>query len=85
MKATIHKYIDTQGVGLTDLESVILVLISKDCSDEQIAHVLATSTETIRTAINDLFTNLGLSSRLAAAVWAIQRRLPNGNFGIYRL
>ncbi len=68
MATTTQGYGDTQSNNLTELESMILILISRDCSDAQIAHILATSTETIECAINGLFSKLGLTSRLAATV-----------------
>ena len=56
-------------------ERVILVLISKGSSDEEIGRLLAMKPEQVTRVADRACAKLGLQSRLAAAVWVIKNRL----------
>ena len=64
---------------LDDLETKILILMSRNYTDADIAQVLATDAETIECVIHGLFSKLGVSSRLAATVWMMKRRRHDGS------
>ena len=59
-------------------ESVILILMSKGSSDEEIGRLLAMAPHRVTQVSDRACSKLGLKSRLAAAVWVIKNRLDAG-------
>jgi len=61
--------------SITGDESVILILISKGSSDEEIGRLLAIEPRQVGQVADRACSKLGLKSRLAAAIWVIKNRL----------
>lgn len=57
--------------GLTPRETQVLRLLTLGAGNSRIARTLAISENTVRTHVQNIFTKLGVSSRLAAATLAI--------------
>lgn len=69
---------DGAHAELNELETKILILLSRNYSNVEIAQVLVTNAETIEGIVSRLLTKLGLTSRLAATVWMMKRRRHQG-------
>ncbi len=63
---------------LDDLETKVLILMSRNYSDAEIAQVLVTDADAIEQTVDRLFNKLGVTSRLAATVWMMNRRRHQG-------
>lgn len=61
--------------SLTKRESEILGYIAKGCSNKEIARELDISESTVKIHVQNLLRKLGLSSRVQAAVFAVERGL----------
>ena len=53
---------------LTKKEKLILKLISKGCTNKQIAEKLFVSTETVKTHVKNIYRKLEVNNRIAACV-----------------
>lgn len=60
---------------LTEQEEVVLRLIAAGLSNEEIAHTLSVSVNTVKTHVRHIFQKLGVSDRTQAAVWAVRHGL----------
>ncbi|NKQ58637.1 hypothetical protein HFP15_37920, partial [Amycolatopsis sp. K13G38] len=61
--------------GLTDREVEVLRLIARGRSNKEVAAALHLSVKTVGRHVENLYTKIGVSSRAAAAVFAMQHRL----------
>lgn len=61
--------------GLTDREVEVLALVAEGCTNAQIAERLTISRRTAEHHVQHVYTKLGVSSRAAAAVFAMQHDL----------
>ena len=64
-----------EDASLTDREDEILALIAKGMNNKQIARELGIKDGTVKVHVKNLLRKLNLSSRLEAAVWALDRDL----------
>jgi DNA-binding CsgD family transcriptional regulator len=67
--------------GLTPRQVEVLALVAAGKSNRQIAAELTISEKTVARHLENIFTKLGLSSRAAAAVYAVEHRLASGPRG----
>jgi ATP/maltotriose-dependent transcriptional regulator MalT len=61
--------------GLTDRELEVLRLVARGCTNREIADELVLSEHTVRRHLQNVFGRLGVSSRAAAATFAVQHDL----------
>jgi DNA-binding NarL/FixJ family response regulator len=61
--------------GLTDREVDVLRLIARGRTNREVAALLVVSPKTVGRHVENLFAKLGVSSRAAAAVFAMEHRL----------
>jgi DNA-binding NarL/FixJ family response regulator len=61
--------------GLTDREVEVLVLVAEGCSNVEIARRLVISRRTAEHHVQHIYTKLGVSSRAAAALFAMEHEL----------
>lgn len=61
--------------GLTDREVEVLVLVAEGCSNVEIARRLVISRRTAEHHVQHIYTKLGVSSRAAAALFAMEHKL----------
>jgi ATP/maltotriose-dependent transcriptional regulator MalT len=61
--------------GLTEREVEVLRLVARGCTNREIADVLVLSEHTVRRHLQNVFARLGVSSRAAAAAFAVQHHL----------
>ena len=61
--------------GLTDRECEVLALVAEGCSNAQIARRLVISRRTAEHHVQHIYTKLGVSSRAAAALFAMEHAL----------
>jgi DNA-binding CsgD family transcriptional regulator len=61
--------------GLTPREVEVLRLVARGCTNRQIADTLVLSEHTVRRHLQNVFGRLGVSSRAAAAAFAVQHDL----------
>jgi DNA-binding CsgD family transcriptional regulator len=61
--------------GLTDRELEVLRLVARGCTNREIADTLVLSEHTVRRHMQNVFGRLGVSSRAAAAAFAVQHHL----------
>lgn len=66
---------DTAPCGLSLRELGVLQLLVDGSTDHEIAEALFISRRTAATHVAHIFTRLGVSSRAAAAVWAVRQGL----------
>ena len=64
--------------GLTEREIDVLQLIARGCSDRQIAQQLTVSERTAHLHLEHIYGKLGVSTRAAATVAALQHGLFGG-------
>lgn len=64
--------------GLTDREVEVLRLLAEGCSNKQIAGQLVISPRTAEYHVDNVYTKIGVSSRAAAALFAMEHRLLEG-------
>jgi DNA-binding NarL/FixJ family response regulator len=66
--------------GLTDREVEVLRLIATGCSNAQVAGRLVISRRTAEHHVQHIYTKIGVSSRAAAALFAMEHHLlePDG-------
>lgn len=64
--------------GLTDREVEVLGLLAEGCSNKQIAGQLVISPRTAEYHVDNVYTKIGVSSRAAAALFAMEHRLLEG-------
>jgi DNA-binding CsgD family transcriptional regulator len=67
--------IDLRPGGLSDREVEVLRLVAKGCSNAEVAARLHISTRTAEHHVQHIYTKIGLSSRPAAALFAVQHGL----------
>ena len=60
---------------LTEQEEVVLRLIASGLSNEEIAHALSISVNTVKTHVRHILQKLGVSDRTQAAIWAVRQGL----------
>jgi DNA-binding CsgD family transcriptional regulator len=58
--------------GLTERELEVLGLVAQGRTDTQIAQMLSLSSHTVHRHVSNIRTKLGVSSRAAAAAWAVR-------------
>ena len=63
-----------EGIHLTDREEEVLALVADGHSNRSIAEALFIGEATVKTHLGNLFTKLGVTSRMQAAVWHHQHR-----------
>jgi DNA-binding NarL/FixJ family response regulator len=61
--------------GLSDREIEVLRLVARGYSNSQMATVLSLSTSTVHHHIQHIYNKLGVSTRAAAALFAMQHNL----------
>ncbi len=61
--------------GLTDREVEVLRLIARGRSNREVAERLVISTKTVGRHVENVYAKIGVSSRAAAAVFAMENRL----------
>jgi DNA-binding NarL/FixJ family response regulator len=61
--------------GLTDRQVEVLRLLASGCSNREIARRLVVSPRTAEHHVADIYTRIGVSSRAAAAMFAMQHDL----------
>ncbi len=61
--------------GLTDREVEVLCLIARGRSNREVAERLFISAKTVGRHVENLYAKIGVSSRAAAAVFAMEHRL----------
>jgi DNA-binding CsgD family transcriptional regulator len=61
--------------GLTEREVEVLRLVAQGCTNREIADALVLSEHTVRRHLQNVFGRLGVSSRAAAATFAVQHDL----------
>ena len=61
--------------GLTAREVEVLVLVARGLTKKQIAHQLSVSTKTVNAHVEHMYTKLGVTSRGAAALYAMRHGL----------
>jgi len=61
--------------GLTDREVEVLRLIARGRSNREVAALLVISPKTVGRHVENVYAKIGVSSRAAAAVWAMEHRL----------
>ena len=61
--------------GLTEREVEVLRLVARGCTNREIAEALVLSEHTVRRHLQNVFGRLGVSSRAAAATFAVQHDL----------
>ena len=64
--------------GLTDREVEVLRLVAEGCSNRQIAQRLVISRRTAEYHVQHIYSKIGTSSRAAAAMFAMEHRLLDG-------
>ena len=62
--------------GLSAREVEVLGLVAEGCSNAQIAERLVISRRTAEHHVAHIYTKIGVSSRAAAALFAMEHRLP---------
>jgi len=62
-------------VPLTDRQLAVLKLVAQGQSNREIARALVVSEKTVGRHLENLFDRLGVSSRSAAAAWAVRAGL----------
>jgi DNA-binding NarL/FixJ family response regulator len=65
----------TGPAGLTGREVEVLVLLARGASNKQIARELGMASKTAGSHVEHIYTKLGVSTRAAAALFAIQHGL----------
>lgn len=68
-------HVDASPCGLTDREVEVLRLISRGRTNRQVADELVISPKTVGSHVEHIYTKIGVSSRAAAAVFAMEQRL----------
>lgn len=63
-----------ESIHLTDREEEVLALVADGHSNRSIAEALFIGEATVKTHLGNLFTKLGVTSRMQAAVWHHQHR-----------
>ncbi len=66
-----HNSPSTRSHTLTPLQVRILAFVTVGATDEKIAEKLHISAQYVKNQIEDIFANIGTSSRLQTALWAI--------------
>jgi DNA-binding NarL/FixJ family response regulator len=61
--------------GLTDREVEVLRLVAEGCSNPQIAERLVVSRRTAESHVQNIYAKIGISSRAAAALFAMEHQL----------
>ncbi len=61
--------------GLTDREVEVLRLVARGKTNRQVAELLVVSPKTVGRHVENLYRKLGVSSRAAAAVFAMEHHL----------
>ena len=61
--------------GLTNREVEVLTLVARGSSSKEIAALLATSPKTVRNHIEHIYVKIGVNSRVAASLIAVQQGL----------
>jgi DNA-binding NarL/FixJ family response regulator len=64
-----------QGAALTPREIEVLTLLARGCTYDEVARMLAISTNTVRTYIRSIYEQLHVSTKTEAALEAIRRGL----------
>ncbi|HLF28301.1 MAG TPA: HD domain-containing phosphohydrolase [Anaerolineae bacterium] len=64
-----------QVAGLTDREIEVLRLVARSCTNKQIAQQLTLSEHTVDHHIRHIYTKIGVSTRAAATLFALQNHL----------
>jgi DNA-binding CsgD family transcriptional regulator len=67
--------------GLTGREVEVLAVVAEGASNREVARALSISEKTVARHLSNVFTKLGLSSRTAAAAYAIRHGLVAGHVG----
>ena len=65
----------TRPAGLTEREVVVVALLARGLQTKQIAHVLGISAKTADRHIQNAYGKIGVSTRAAAALFAMQHGL----------
>lgn len=63
------------GIGFTDAQRDVLLLLVDGGSDKQIAKHLGLSPHTINAHLRDIFQKVDVHSRVRLAVWAVRNGL----------
>ena len=63
--------------GLTDREAEVLQLAARGLSRRETAQKLYVSESTVRTHLEHIYTKIGVSSRAAATLFAVEHELLN--------
>lgn len=66
---------DTPPAGLTEREAEVLVLIARGRTNREVASELFISAKTVGRHVENLYRKIGVSSRAAAAVFAMENRM----------
>jgi DNA-binding NarL/FixJ family response regulator len=65
--------------GLTPREVEVLILLARGCPNKEMARQLTTSPKTIGAHVEHIYSKLGVSTRPAAALFAVRHGLlPTG-------
>jgi DNA-binding CsgD family transcriptional regulator len=70
----VHRQVGNAG-GLTAREVEVLVLVSRGLSKKQIAQALSISAKTVNAHVEHVYAKLGVTSRGAAALFAMRHGL----------
>lgn len=70
-----RKHVDAWPCGLTDREVEVLRLITRGRTNREAADELVISPKTVGSHVEHIYTKIGVSSRAAAAVFAMEQRL----------
>ena len=66
-------------MGLSDREVQVLGLVAQGCSNAEIASRLVISRRTAEHHVQHIYTKIGVSSRAAATLFAVEHHLLGGN------
>ena len=75
VEARLSPELPSRPSGLTEREVEVLRLVARGCTNREIADALVLSEHTVRRHLQNVFGRLGVSSRAAAATFAVQHDL----------
>jgi len=73
--ATVKRRSATQPAGLTEREVEILRMLARGLSRREIAHELVLSQHTVRHHLEHIYSKVGVGTRVAAALFAVEHDL----------
>ena len=67
----------SQQARLTDKQKVVLDLVARGMSNRLIARQLGISEKTVKSHLTTIYSAIGVTDRVQAALWATQGRAPD--------